>query len=96
MSIADLHNRTKTTATEGPTTYAAEFTEGAASVNDQLSVTIPAFHTEKTWGPCRWMPRVDNAGVTVLPIEGDRCVVVLAESGDSGMPEIWVVAWWPS
>jgi hypothetical protein len=96
MSIADLHNRISKTVTEDVSLLAAEFTEGATSVADRLNVSITAFHTEKDWGPCRWTPRVDDAGDTVLPVEGDRCVVALAESGSPGMPEIWVVAWWPS
>jgi hypothetical protein len=96
MSISDLHNKTVKTATESVSTYAAEFNEDASSVEDRLDVIVPVFHTEKTWGPCRWMPRVDDAGDTVLPMKGDSCVVAFAESEDPGMPEVWVVAWWPS
>lgn len=96
MSIANLHNKPDVSATEDATTFAAEFTEDASSVEQRLSVIIPTFHVEKTWGPCRWMPRVDDAGVTVLPNKGDSCVVVFAETADPGMPEVWIVAWWPS
>lgn len=96
MTIADLHNKDVTSATVEHSIFAAEFTESATSVLDRLNVTIPAFHIEKSWGPCRWMPRVDDAGVTVLPAKGDHCVVVLAETGNVGMPEIWVTAWWES
>lgn len=94
MSVADLHNKTTSAGMADVTTFAAEFAEDASSLTDRVSVIIPAFHVEKAWGPCRWMPRVDASGDPVLPSEGDSCVVVLAETEDPGTPDIWVVAWW--
>jgi hypothetical protein len=76
--------------------YAGHFAEDASSVDSQLEVVIDAFDPDIKWGPAPWMPRITDGGSTVIPEEGDRCVVGLAESEIAGTAEVWVLAWWPN
>jgi hypothetical protein len=59
-------------------------------VSDLAPVVVPAFDPSLEFCRAPWMPRGDT-----LPAEGDRCVVVLAETDEPGTPEPWIVAWWP-
>jgi hypothetical protein len=77
-----------------PRIYEGEIATAVSDVDEEVMVIIPAFHRERTWGPAPWMPRVNDAGATVYPAEGDRCCVVLAESIEPGTPEIWILGWW--
>jgi hypothetical protein len=92
MGIADLHNRESSPSG----LYEAIIVGNPASVTDEIEVTIPAFDPQLKWGPMPWPSRVDDAGATVYPSDGDRCVVVLAETDEPGTPEPWCVGWWPS
>lgn len=60
-------------------------------ISDLAPVIVPAFHPELEFCRAPWMPREVDA----FPTEGDRCVVVLAETEEAGTPEAWIVAWWP-
>lgn len=76
--------------------FMGEVRESASSPTDEIELIVPAFSREKRWGPCSFMPRVDEAGETVLPSAGDPCAVALFETGDPGMPESIIVWWEPS
>lgn len=69
--------------------------QDAASVGDKVKVTLDSFDREQMFGPAPWMPRVDDAGEPVLPNNGDRCVVALAETDEPSEPEVWILAWYP-
>lgn len=86
MAVGDLVKRD-----EDPTgaVFAGIIASEPTDLGDLIEVIIPAFDTEKTWGPAPWMPRGDS-----MPAEGDRCVVAMAETDDEGTPDIWVIAWW--
>lgn len=75
--------------------YAGHFAESATSVVEALEVIVDSFDPDITWGPAYWVPRVDDSGATVMPQEGDKCVVGLAESEIEGTPEVWIIGWWP-
>lgn len=66
-----------------------------ATLSDFAIVTLEAFDDEQEWGPCPWEPRINISGDPIKPSVGDRCVVVMAQTTDTGEPEPWVVAWWP-
>lgn len=75
--------------------YEGQIATEPETVNDKVEVVIRAFDQNLLWGPAPWQPRVDDGGDTILPVEGDRCVVALAETEDPGTPEIWVLEFWP-
>lgn len=90
MAIRDLHNKE---SSPGPL-YEAIIVGDPTSVLDEIEVVIPAFHSDLKWGPMPWPTRVNDAGVTVLPVHGDRAIVALAETDEPGTPEPWCVGWW--
>ena len=73
--------------------FTGHIAETATDPTDHVQVVVDAFSREKWWGPCGFMPRVDDAGDLVLPSRGDPCIVALAESRDVGMPRP-VIVWW--
>ena len=80
---------------KGSLLYEGIIDQDAPDVGTMVRVRVLAFDQELTWGPAPWMPRVDAGGDTVLPQEGDRCIVGMADTDDPGTPEIWILAWWP-
>jgi len=66
------------------------FNDNISSVSDEVFIVVPTFDENQKFGPCRWMPRVDDDGVTVLPQRGDPALLVITDNNDP-----WVVAWWP-
>lgn len=95
-SPADLHSSSGGSDGADSGLYAGHFAEDASSVDDLLMVTIDSFDPDETWGPAPWPTRVDDDGATVLPLEGDKCVVGLATSEIAGTAEVWVLVWTPS
>lgn len=75
--------------------YEGVIAQDASDVTDPVLVTVLAFDKQLTWGPAPFMPRVDDDGATVLPADGDRCVVGLAATDSPGTPEVWILGWWP-
>jgi hypothetical protein len=57
----------------------------APDADRRVTVTIPTFHPDQTFGPCPYMPRGG-----ALPAVGARCLVALDETG---IQEPWVPAW---
>lgn len=76
--------------------YEGVIAQDAANVNDKVLVTVLAFDEQLTWGPAPFMPRVDDAGDVELPQDGDRCVVLLAETDDPGEPAVWILGYDPT
>lgn len=72
-------------------TYEGVVAKNPGSVATQLFVTIPAIDRQAMHGPCKWTPRVDDAGATVLPVIGDTALITISEDGNP-----WVIAWWPA
>lgn len=75
--------------------YEGVVASDADDVSDEIEVTIEAFDKNLKWGPAPYMPRIDDTGAPVYPVEGDRCCVVLAETVDPGTPEVWIIGWVP-
>lgn len=94
-SPADLVSKKRSSSSD-LVLYAGHFAEDAADVSGELLVTVDSFDPDITWGPAPWMPRVDDAGATVLPQKGDKCAIGLAESEMAGTAEVWVLAWRPN
>lgn len=90
MGVRDLHNRESSPGA----LYEAIIVGNPASVLDQIEVVVPAFSPTLKWGPMPWPTRVNDAGVTVLPVNGDRAIVALAETDEPGTPESWCIGWW--
>lgn len=67
----------------------------ASSVDQLVKVRVPAFDRDQPYGPMPWPYRADDAGLTLFPSEGDRCVVGFAETEHPGTPEPWILNWWP-
>lgn len=83
------------TESEGPSRgiegmWYATIKTAPPDVTTGVFVAIKGFHPDHRWGPCRWMPRVDDAGDTVNPTVGD---VALVGFDDEDNP--WVICWWP-
>lgn len=78
----------------GTQIYEGTISTDASSMSDQVGVILKAFGRELDW-EAPWMPRVDELGNPLMPQEGDRCVVALAETEDPGEPEVWIIGWWP-
>lgn len=74
--------------------YSGAVARDVANVHDQVMVTVVLFDKEIMWGPMPWMPRVDDAGLTVLPQEGDPCIVALAATDEPGTPDEWMIGYW--
>lgn len=71
--------------------YEATFIDTAASLTDSLRVRVPGFDDGVHAFEVMWMPRD-----AVLPVAGDRAVVVEAVALD-GDSTVWaVVCWEPS
>lgn len=92
MPVADLLNRE---SSPGPL-YEGIIVASVGSVSTQIEVIIPAYSSNLKWGPMPWNPRVNDAGATIYPSAGDRCLVALGEDEDPGTPTEWCVAWWPA
>lgn len=60
----------------------------AADVSDPVFVTIPGFHSQLRYGPCRWMPRADSI---TYPTRGDECIVMFDNTNTP-----FIVSWWTS
>lgn len=60
-----------------------------ASSTDLAEVIVPAFDPEQVYAEAPWPARG-----TDLPAEGDRCVLVMADTDIPGTPEPWIVSWW--
>lgn len=73
--------------------HIGEFTEDIVDTESLVMVLVPSFSKRDEWGPCRWMPKIDNAGMVIYPREGDKCVVALAATEERGTDEIWVIAY---
>lgn len=86
-NVADLFN----SASSSHRVFDGIIARDVMGVSDLAPIIVPAFHSELEFTRAPWMPR----GVGELPTEGDRCVVVLAETEEAGTPEAWIVAWWP-
>lgn len=78
-------------------TWRAVIAASAASVNEPVAITIPAYTGDLQWGPCRWTPRVEphdftaggdtfTAARVVLPQRGDQALVSFDEND-----EPWIV-----
>lgn len=71
-----------------PFMYHAEIRENALSVSDDITVLIPEIDAKILQGPCKFMPRVDDLGDTVLPTVGDPALVAFS---DLTQP---FIVWW--
>lgn len=80
---------------DGVRLYEGTINEDASSLTDEVTVIVHAFDRETKWGPAPWMPRVSSGVALVMPQQGDRCIVALAETEDPGEPEVWIIGWWP-
>lgn len=70
-------------------TYEAVIAEDVGSVADEVFVIAEGYGGGHVVGPCRWMPRVDGIGQTVLPARGDAAILTVTDEG-----ECWVTSWW--
>lgn len=78
-------NHRDATAWEG-TVY-----KDVAEVDDYALVKINDWDNENHKPfECKWMPRVDDAGDTVFPSEGDSALIIMSDENDA-----WMIAWWP-
>lgn len=74
--------------------FVGEIRSTATSVDDTVRVKVPSFSNTHIFSDeCKFMPRVDDAGDTVLPSTGDPCVITLAEDNVPGTP-MPVITWW--
>lgn len=74
--------------------YDGQLVADVAALTDLARVVLPSFDRELEW-EAPWMPRVNTTGGLVLPRTGDRCIAALAETEDPGLPEVWIIGWWP-
>lgn len=78
-------------APRSPTVFEGTFIDTATSTTDTLRVIVPAFDDGEHAYECAWAPRVDDAGVTVLPVTGDWALVTESAEGT-----VCVILWQPS
>lgn len=79
--------------------FEGRIAETPTDINQKITAYIPAFDSDQEWGPAPWDPRFrilpDGTLDVLLPEEGDRCLICLAESPDPGEPEVWIAQYWP-
>lgn len=85
----ELVNRTQ--KKQAPQCYAATIYNTAATLTDDVYVTMPGVDDEQNkWGPCFWSPRVGAGGSVVMPQAGDAAVVVLDD-----VKQHWILGFTP-
>lgn len=74
--------------------YKAVVASSPAALTDDVFVTVPGMDDGETLqGPCDgWAPRVDIAGVVVLPVAGDAAWVQF-DDNDDPVITAWRPAW---
>ena len=83
------------TQKQAPVLFEAVVASAPATLSAEMEVIIPSHSTDQVFDGCPWMPRVDSVGDVVMPLVGDRVLVAFGETGTSGEPELWAIAWWP-
>lgn len=75
-----------------PVSLLAHFTNDLTSVSDTAFVRLESIDGGVTdYGPCGWVPRVDDLGNPVYPLAGNVCLLIFDDDDNP-----WIPVWWPA